>query len=289
MNKKIAVIGGDIRTVYAAKELVAKGYGVAVFGFDIYSSDMGDALRSASLRDAVVGACAVMLPIPYSLDGEYVNAPFSKDKIPVSKVCSLIADGKILLGGCFDKGFAKKCLSCGIKVCDYFEREDLKILNAVPTAEGAVAIAMQETDSTIRGAKCTVISYGKVGEELSRMLIALGAEVTVAARKSAARAKAYAAGCKAVCSSELISVLKSSDIVFNAAPAPVIGKEELSVTKKNVLLIDLASKPGGIDFDCAKELGRKAVWALSLPNKAAPVTAGQYLAYAVDNVIRGVD
>ena len=40
------------------------------------------------------------------------------------------------------------------------------------------------------------------------------------------------------------------------------------------LIIDLASRPGGVDFEAAGELGLKTIWALSLPGKVAPITAG---------------
>ena len=49
---------------------------------------------------------------------------------------------------------------------------------------------------------------------------------------------------------------------------------------------DLASKPGGVDFDTAGKLGLKVVWALSLPGKIAPVTSGEIIACTILNILK---
>ena len=50
-------------------------------------------------------------------------------------------------------------------------------------------------------------------------------------------------------------------------------------------MIDLASKPGGIDFDAARELGVNTIWALSLPGKVAPISAGQIICDTIHNIL----
>jgi dipicolinate synthase subunit A len=44
------------------------------------------------------------------------------------------------------------------------------------------------------------------------------------------------------------------------------------------VVIDLASAPGGTDFNAARELGLKAELAPGLPGIVAPVTAGRIIA-----------
>ena len=61
----------------------------------------------------------------------------------------------------------------------------------------------------------------------------------------------------------------------------VLGRLELEDVKEDCLILDLASKPGGVDLGAAGELGLTVVWALSLPGKVAPVTAGS----AIKNTI----
>ena len=66
----------------------------------------------------------------------------------------------------------------------------------------------------------------------------------------------------------------------------VFDAHTLARTAVNALVIDLASAPGGVDYEAAKRLSIKAVHALSLPGKAAPKSAGIIIKNAVYNMIR---
>ena len=76
------------------------------------------------------------------------------------------------------------------------------------------------------------------------------------------------------------------DIIFNTIPALVLNRNELIKIRNDALVIDLASKPGGVDFDAAKELGIRVIWALSLPGRVAPVTAGIIIKDTIINMMR---
>lgn len=54
--------------------------------------------------------------------------------------------------------------------------------------------------------------------------------------------------------------------------------------RDDALVIDLASKPGGVDLNAAKEYGVKTVWALSLPGRVAPISAGDIIKQTVLNI-----
>jgi dipicolinate synthase subunit A len=75
------------------------------------------------------------------------------------------------------------------------------------------------------------------------------------------------------------------DLIVNTVPAPVLGRARLGELKEDCLVIDLASKPGGVDLQAAGELGVKVIWALSLPGKVAPVTAARAILRTVYNMI----
>ena len=53
------------------------------------------------------------------------------------------------------------------------------------------------------------------------------------------------------------------DIIFNTIPSLILNDEILTKVKKDALIIDLASKPGGIDFDAAKQEAK----ILRMPNR----------------------
>ena len=117
--------------------------------------------------------------------------------------------------------------------------------HAVPTAEGAIQIAMEELPITIHGARVLVIGYGRVGRMTAQRFQALGARVSVAARKYADLAWAESQGLGVEQTGRLLGWLCSYDLVINTVPARVLGEAELGDLKPGCLVIDLASKPGG--------------------------------------------
>ena len=148
------------------------------------------------------------------------------------------------------------------------------IANALPTAEGAVQLAMEHLPITIHGSKVLVIGFGRVGRLTAQRFQALGAKVSVAARKYDQLAWAQAMGFGGEHLAHLKGWLCGYDLIVNTVPAQVLGREELEDVKPDCLILDLASKPGGVDLEEAARLGRSVVWALSLPGKVAPVSAG---------------
>ena len=157
----------------------------------------------------------------------------------------------------------------------------------MPTAEGAIECAMREYEGTISVSKCLVTGFGRIGKILAHKLVLLGANVTVSARKPSDLAYVKALGYNAI-NTENLRTVKRFDIVFNTIPRLIFDRELLMNTDTNTLIIDLASLPGGVDFDTAEKLGIYAVRALSLPGKCAPKTAGEIIKTTVFDIIKEV-
>ncbi|HOV70081.1 MAG TPA: NAD(P)-dependent oxidoreductase, partial [Clostridia bacterium] len=174
---------------------------------------------------------------------------------------------------------------CGIRVVDFLGREDMAVQNAIPTAEGAIQIAMEKTPYTLNGSNILILGYGRVGKYLARMLAGIGAKVWVTARKFSDLAWIESMGYNPVTYNELREKLGIMDIIFNTVPCMVLGESELRRVNRSCLIIDLASKPGGVNFKCAEELGINTIWALSLPGKVAPVTAARIMKNTIYNII----
>lgn len=166
------------------------------------------------------------------------------------------------------------------------EKINSHIPNAVPTAEGAIEIAIAETPFTIHGSKSLVLGYGKIGKILSKDLYGLGAQTYVEARKYADLAMIEGHGYEPLPLDNLKDHIHEFDIIFNTIPSLILDDEILAKVKKDALIIDLASKPGGIDFDAAKSYGLKVIWALSLPGKIAPVSSGAIIKDTIMNIIK---
>ena len=75
------------------------------------------------------------------------------------------------------------------------------------------------------------------------------------------------------------------DLVVNTAPARVLDAARLAQLEPDCLVIDLASRPGGVDMEAAARLGVRVIWALSLPGKVAPVTAGRILRDTICHIL----
>jgi len=281
-NKIFAVAGGDLRQIFVAKSLSSDGHKVRIFGFDNYSNTLPGIEICSDIDSLLVDADCVIFPLPYSSDGVHLNTPYLSYTVKLCDIYEKIRTGMTVFGGRFS---SRELNSRGIKTIDYFEREELQILNAVPTAEGAIYIAMQERPYTVCGSKCLVVGYGRIGKVLSLLLKGLNASVTVSARRFDDLASIRSMGMKAIKTKDIADTAGEYDMIFNTVPALVIDKTVLSSVKKNSLIIDLASKPGGVDFSEAKALGINAVWSLSLPGKVAPVSAGGFIKDTIVNII----
>lgn len=275
---KIAVLGGDLRQAALSSLLAADFYECAVFGLD--GADTGAATHSADLEGALRGASAVVLPLPVSRDGKTVNAPLCQGRLKLKDVNALIPACVPVLGGLIRaEDFPGKA------VFDYYG-EELQTLNGIPTAEGAIAIAMSELPTTLHGTKTLILGFGRVGKALGLALRGLGAVVSAATRNASERAFCEVLGFEALNYASLASEAGAFGLVFNTVPAPVLTESVLRNLPDGVPVIDLASAPGGVDAMSAERLGKKLIRAPGLPGKVAPVTAGAYIGKAVYSILR---
>ncbi|MBE7025184.1 MAG: dipicolinate synthase subunit DpsA [Ruminococcaceae bacterium] len=275
---KLFVIGGDSRIGYMAEELGARGE--AVTGLGISSTSIPVRLLTEGVREAD----AVILGVPATRDNETVFAPHYSGLLPLEGVLKACLPQTPLLCGMPGSFLETRCKEAGIPLIDYFAREELALLNAVPTAEGAVEIAMRELPITLWQARCLVVGFGRIGKYLSRILTALGAKVTVSARKAKDFSLARMLGYDAVHTESITRSARNFDVIFNTVPEKVIDAAVLSTLPASALIIDLASLPGGVDTEAARAFGVKRIHALSLPGKVAPVTAGKILCDTVRNI-----
>lgn len=282
-EKNILLIGGDLRQLHAGNELAKHGYAVSHFALDTYK-------ESCELQGALGKADAVLLPVPVSR-GDYMNFPLSNEKLTPRVLASEIAKNAnpsaVIFGGKFPSDMTAVFDKNGIKHHDLCENETFNYLNAVPTAEGAIALAMGNTPVTLDGGRCLVLGYGRIGKCLSRRLRALGASVTVAARKEKDRAEADSEGMIPFDYPSLALVMENFDVVFNTVPIIVLNEEMLAKLRDGVPVIELASKPGGIDPVGAVRYGTRVISAQSLPGRVAPVTAGKIIARCILDIMSG--
>ena len=69
-------------------------------------------------------------------------------------------------------------------IIDIMKCEELAVLNSISTAEGAIQIAMEETNHTLHDSNILILGFGRIGKVLAKMLNAIGANVYCEARKN---------------------------------------------------------------------------------------------------------
>ena len=280
---KTAFIGGDLRQLSAAGYFARLGAEAVVWGFDGCKLPENVVCKDDA-RAACDGADVIILPLPYGREGE-INCPMTEKELTIAEMLEYTKENALIIGGRLDKKAYKLAAPHNNKIIDYYDREELSVLNAVPTAEGAVEIAMRELPITLFGSRMAIIGFGRIGKVLAKVLCGLGVSVTVFARKPEAKAWARVCGCKAEDTSKMSEYLSGFVCIFNTVPAPVLGEKELMSAGENTLIIDLASAPGGVDKSAAERTGAKVITALSLPGRVAPESAGEIIAETVVNIL----
>lgn len=284
----LALIGGDQRQAVLAELLAADGHTVSVCALDRHMFPSSVTAFPAP-EHCPAGVQAVIFPMPILRDEIHLNAPLGNAALSLGPVLDALPAGTPILAGAVSEPVRRRAERARLQVIDYLTREELAIRNAAITAEGAIQIAMEELPVTIRGLRTLIIGCGRIGRAAAALLHHLGAEVTVSARCPADFARIACAGWKALDTRHLSGHLARFGLVINTVPSLVLGAADLSELPADCLILDLASKPGGVDFDAAAALGRRAVWALSLPGKVAPVTAACALRDTIYTILQEED
>lgn len=281
----IGILGGDDRERVMMDCLLKEGADLKVLG------DPGGKLSNrvqivTTVEEIIAGVHALVAPMSGTDAEGMIKARFVKEPVYLNAEFFALVTPEIpvLIGMTNDtvKSLAK---AAGVNLQLIATREDVGILNAIPTAEGALQIAMEEMPITIHGCTSLVIGLGKCGLTLAWRLRALGSEVYGVTRSSEAIAKAQDLGVKTITYEELAEYLPTFDLLYNTVPSMILSKERIHLLKEDALIIDLASAPGGTDFDAAKSLGIQAMLCLGLPGKVAPKTSGQILGRVVPEMI----
>ena len=263
-----ALVGGDVRQVYLGELLAADGARVQTIGLERHETGLP---KCSDLHALVAEADVVLFPMPVMGVRSRLNAPLANAPYKLVDILDAIPAGKPVFGGSVPQMVTDMASRRGIAVRDYLQREELALLNAIPTAEGAIQIAMEELPVTLHELPVLIIGAGRIGTALASRLRGLGAKVTVSARKYTDFARIRSAGYTCMDTRALAGQIAGFPLIVNTVPHPVLTRVALAGCKPDTLVIDLASGKGGVAADAA-ELCR-VIHALSLPGRVAPRTA----------------
>lgn len=278
---KYLIIGGDMRSTYLAELLKKEYHRVEIYGFDKKQNNG----KNSNLTQMVTNADIIICGIPLAAAGGLVNMPLSEEALTVHTLIELMPENAVFVAGKIDKDVRESLSKKGIRYLDLLDREEMAVLNAIPAAEGAVEMIINAIPRTIHGSKILILGYGRIGKILAGILSGFGADVWVEARNYADLSWIEANGYKPVHLNDLERYVTDMNVIVNTVPHVLLTADILNKIHLDCYLLDLASKPGGIDFEHARELGIKTDWALSLPGKVAPLTAAEIIKKTIDNVM----
>lgn len=237
--------------------------------------------RENKVASSIHDAKFIVTTIPFTRDNEKITGTefFIKDLIKI-----LEDEKKILISGNIPVNVRDELCIKKITYYDLLQKEEVAIKNAVPTAEGAILSAMQNSNITLNSSNILILGFGRIGKILANMLRGFGANIYVEARKEVDIAYIEAYGYNKVHLNDLNKYLIKFDFIFNTIPNIILDETRLKLLKSGVTIIDLASSPGGVDYRAAKDLGINVDWALALPSKVAPKSAAKYLKEEIENI-----
>lgn len=284
-NLNICVLGGDDRELVLVPKLLDLGANVRIVGFPNLPQLAGAKIFN-SMEAAVEGADALILPMPGTDATGNIRAIYSDEKLVLTEsIVKLLKPGTPIIIGSAREFLQKWVNKYNLKLFEIAEIDEVAILNAIPTAEGAIQIVMEQSPITIHNSKSIVLGFGRVGYTMARTLKVLGSQVLVVVRKEAQMARAFELGYDVCTYEDLPQKVLEAHFIFNTVPAMIIDRNLLNSMSPEVIIIDLAAQPGGTDFQAAADLGIKAILAPGLPGKVAPRTAGEILAKVIPRFI----
>lgn len=282
----IALIGGDARTAYMLPYLLERGYRVISYGL-FRNTELEDLIEEAPTLEKAIGcARCIVGGIPF-LKGDSVFRMEEAPDLQVNILYESLKKGQILFGGILSKTLLDVCSKKSVVCYDFMENEPYVIKNAIATAEGSILEALLQKDTNLHGSHTLILGYGRCGKVLAQKLKGLDAEVCVCSQSKEDLAYADTCGMKILEIGDLAKNIEDYEYIYNTIPAVVLSKEILKKVRKNALILDIASAPGGVDDEAAEEAGLKVLHCYGLPGKYAPRTSAEGLAeYVIQTIDR---
>ncbi|WP_436663487.1 dipicolinate synthase subunit DpsA [Alicyclobacillus acidoterrestris] len=285
-GKHLVFVGGDARQLEVIAQIVDNDASATLVGFSDIHREYTDTVYGDLSEEVLAKADALVLPIAGMENDGRVDTQFAKEPIMLTEHhFAAMRKGAFVFTGIARQMLTEWCQNHSLQLVKLMELDEVAIANSIPTAEGAIAIAMKETDITLHGSKTVVLGFGRCGQTLAHKMRAMGANVRVCAKHASDLARVDELALTPVPLSQIGEAVRDADIVFNTIPALVLNAGVLKEMRRECVIIDIASKPGGTDFRYAERRGMRALLCPSLPGIVAPKTAGRMIARSISRIL----
>lgn len=275
----IAFVGGDARQLEVIRVCAESDATITLIGYENWQSDLPGIRKQPFVPEALESVDVLVLPIVGCDNSGKVESIFSHEPLMLQAAhMEALAGHATVYTGVAKPYLRQLCQQYGVPLEELLNRDEVAILNSIPTAEGALMMAIQNTDFTVHGSTAAVLGFGRTGMTLARMLKGIGAKVRVGVHRPDHYARALEQGLNPFYTDRLKELAPELELVFNTVPKPILTPSVLAQLPSRAVIIDLASAPGGTDFRFAEKRGLKALLSPSLPGIVAPKTAGRIIA-----------
>ena len=269
---RFLILGGDPRQLYMARFLKQAGHGISLY----YETDL-----SFSLQEAMEHSHIILCPVPFTKDQKNIHSHNRLPGLEIERFLQHLRQGHVLFGGNIPAAVKEHCVSAGVPFYDFMKMDEVACKNAVATAEGAIAEAISLSPMNLHQSNCLVTGWGRCAEALAAKLKGMDARVTVAGRCKDKLAHAFCHGYDTLRLEDLDPHIHTFDFIFNTIPAMVLDAPLAMGIQPDAVVIDIASAPGGVDFDTCRKHAVRAKLCPGLPGIYSPMTSARILCQAV--------
>lgn len=262
MTYKFALISGDKRNIYLAEKLTQNGHDVTLYGFD-----KNNIQNTHSLKEVIDKHNYIICPIPFTRDNITLNTPLSTETITLNDFLNLVDSSKTVFTGALNTTYG-----ADKNIIDIYAKKAVKDASTIATVEGAIKIAIENTDTSLFGSNILIIGYGEIGSYLAKSLRHLGVNVTIVTRSDDSVKKAIDDGFNSYKNDLLDEHISNKHVIINTAEKIQLNEKNLGLVDKETIYIELASLPFGIDYEDSIKFNIKVVYGLSLPGIVSPKT-----------------
>ena len=255
---KILIIGGDERFISLKHILIKQNFEVDTLFLDNKNNQIN------KINDFNI----IFLPIPF-LRNECLNSPFIQEKISMEMILNILNkfEGKIIGG--FSKNTEQIFKERNLNFTNILNDEKFTLVNAIITAEGTIEKIINKSEKSLFESNVCILGYGRVSKALARRIEPLCKNLIVYNNPSVNYIYTKINNIKSKYIDSFKDDIQNFDVIVNTIPSLILNKELLDKTDKNSLILDLASLPGGVDFNYAKKLNLKTIHYLGVPSKVS--------------------
>jgi dipicolinate synthase subunit A len=222
--------------------------------------------------------------ITYNNNGKYVYI-FAPSAVIDDIAAKKIREGSAVFCLKYSQRIKEILDNKNVTIYRYFDDELLAIKNAMLTAEGTLAEIIKNTTLSLKEINTLVLGFGRVGKSVVKLLCDNGCKVSVATNDEAENALAHLFTENVYKTKDIINYIGNFTVIVNSIPFLILKGEILNKISKDCFIIDLASKPGGIDYNQSQLLGLKTLHLLGVPGNFTPQTSGKHIKQSILKVL----